>query len=246
MTHSAEAQDPNDILELRPFPWAWVIATLLCAVAAVATLAVLWSRVPDPMPIHWGARGLPDNWTQKSFPAAAGLVSVLPAVLSVCAAGAAVLVRSTAKNAGTGFPKLMPVEINRARATYNLMAPALGRMVFVLSAFCTATITADLVGLGGFFSQPWILLLVIGLVMVWFLWQMALGQREIDRAYPHPDGRKPLKWGFVYYDKDDPRMLIDDSGMNSTFNFAHKGSWAVMAGLCVPMIVIIAVVALAS
>lgn len=40
---------------------ALAISVALAAVGLVASL-VCWQRVPDPMPIHWGVGGQPDNW----------------------------------------------------------------------------------------------------------------------------------------------------------------------------------------
>jgi len=56
-----------------------------CALAAVGLVAsgIYWNRVPDPMPIHWGVGGQPDNWGPKAVGLllGPGLCLLLPVLL---------------------------------------------------------------------------------------------------------------------------------------------------------------------
>ncbi len=61
---------------------ALVISVTLAAVGLVASL-VYWNRVPDPMPIHWGVHGQPDNWGPRAVGLllGPGLCLLLPLLL---------------------------------------------------------------------------------------------------------------------------------------------------------------------
>jgi uncharacterized membrane protein len=43
------------------------VVGLVLAAAAVAGSLVVWSRVPDPMPVHWNIWGRPDGWQPRAF-----------------------------------------------------------------------------------------------------------------------------------------------------------------------------------
>lgn len=43
-----------------------VFATLAPAAAGLGVSALVWQRMPDPMPIHWDAHGMPDGWAPKA------------------------------------------------------------------------------------------------------------------------------------------------------------------------------------
>ena len=60
-----------------------LILTSLVLLIPILVGLILWDKLPDSIPIHWGINGEPDNWSGKGF-AVFGLPAIMLAVQWVC------------------------------------------------------------------------------------------------------------------------------------------------------------------
>lgn len=67
---------------LKKNKWKIIISTLVTLVPMLAGL-ILWSALPDKMPIHWGPSGEVDGWASKGF-AVFGIPTIMAALNLVC------------------------------------------------------------------------------------------------------------------------------------------------------------------
>jgi uncharacterized membrane protein len=62
-----------------------IIITVLLCLVPIAAGAVLWDRLPDPMPVHFGPDNQPNGWASRPF-AVFGLPCFIAALELVCVA----------------------------------------------------------------------------------------------------------------------------------------------------------------
>lgn len=67
---------------LKKNKWKIIISTLVTLVPMLAGL-ILWSALPDKMPVHWGPSGEVDGWASKGF-AVFGIPAIMAALNLVC------------------------------------------------------------------------------------------------------------------------------------------------------------------
>lgn len=67
---------------LKKNKWKILLSTLATLIPMLVG-AILWNKLPDPMPIHWNAMGEVDGWASKAF-AVFGMPAILAALNLVC------------------------------------------------------------------------------------------------------------------------------------------------------------------
>ena len=68
---------------LKQYKKTLILASLVLLIPIVVGL-ILWDKLPDSIPIHWGINGEPDNWSGKGF-AVFGMPAIMLAVQWICA-----------------------------------------------------------------------------------------------------------------------------------------------------------------
>ena len=68
---------------LKKYKKTLILTSLVLLIPVIVGL-ILWDKLPDSIPIHWGINGEPDNWSGKPF-AVFGLPAFMLAVQWICA-----------------------------------------------------------------------------------------------------------------------------------------------------------------
>ncbi len=193
-------------------PWfAWLAAGPFAILTACALfLQANWDRIPERFPVHWGANGVPNRWSERNVQGVYGpLVFALELCLWFVAAGLASWFgarRSHLRSAVLGC--LIAVEY------------LLGTMFGIVAITPLVHIPVWAIVL-----SPLIFAVPVIIVMM-----RAMAQPK-DPPEPTPDEC----WkggGVIYYNPDDPALMVEKRfGAGYTFNFANRWSWALLGSL---------------
>lgn len=205
-----------------PVDWRWVIATLVSTgVITVLLLLVYFPLLPDPMPVHWNARGEADNWEPKSLQTFLFTVLLGPLITILTFIGSLLMISmQSAYVTGPGGAKT-PDEAQRTWHGYRVSMKHMGWYFFTVNLFIMLLL------LGSYRPEPLrtagaLSLLGILVSTAALIWAVHRDLRAIEAKYPKPPGERGKTWGILHNDPDDPRILVDTgSGMNYTFNIGR-------------------------
>jgi uncharacterized membrane protein len=200
------------------------------ALVLLARTAEAWPRLPERVPIHFGASGLPDGWAEKSV-ASVFLVPILALVMAVVLGATTALV-SLVRDA------------TRTAMTFYMggIAVIVQGMLLVLGSRSLDVALGLREGLG---PATWVFLaLLLGWTLGGVVW-IAVRNRKIQSADPGADDRF-WKAGLVYVNREDPSLVVPKRfGIGFTFNFGNRWAWLLLLLiLAAPLMVL--VVALAA
>lgn len=230
-----EIQPPEEAppLPAHGGPHAALFVSAICvgiALVLLARTAEAWPRIPERVPIHFGASGLPDGWAEKSV-ASVFLVPILALVMAVVLGAATALV-SLVRD-----------------ATRTLMTVYMGGIALIVQAMLLVLGSRSLeVALGareGLGPPTWVFLAVLlGWTLGGVVW-IAVRTRKMQLSAPVADDRF-WKAGLIYVNPDDPSLVVPKRfGIGYTLNFGNR--WALLLLLLMlagPLVVL--VVALAA
>lgn len=205
-----------DDMERPPLVSLWDLAALLGFGALWLWYQGLLPALPDPVPTHFNARGLVDGTTSKA---------ALPLVIFGLPMGVWALV--TALGMVLGATRREP-----AAARALAMAPLRGLLGLGLAFLMGACLASPLhgprtvtLGAGVF----------LGCILVGIVFQIR-ASAQIPATSPR---NTPWRWGIFYVNPEDPRLLVEKRlGLGWTLNFGRPGSWAILALLLLPAVVI--------
>ena len=232
------------------FPWVTMLASLLCIAAGAIIVASHWSAIPDPVPVHWNESMEADNWSDKSIGsvffssfAALGMLCLFTIICSFIAhsevsprseRNVKARVRNEANlavtNTGMGVLTLL---ISAGIALMQVTGPIPHYQRFNGAAITTMLILT----IGG----------SIGLVVFLLYKQSRLSEQLRGIHFPDDDKESPdndhlYKWGVMYYNPDDPAVLVDKRfGTGMSFNYAR---WQAKAFLVVTFVILVGSLAL--
>ena len=196
----------------------WDLLPLLGAASLLVLSLTLWNRLPEHLPIHFGADGQPNGWAPKS--AAPWLMFGFPSAMWVFLAVI-----------GTWAG---PSEQTRAALQRRIMAPMRGLTVLGLFILMSLMVLIPIHGqivfwpvLGTFFA-----LVFLGLGLL------------VRKGYLHApeDERQLWRWGVFYVNPEDSRLWVPKRfGLGWTLNFARPLAWVVMVLLCSLPLAILAI-----
>lgn len=196
-----------------PVSVAWPVHLLSIALATVGlvTLAVAYSGLPDPFPVHYDANGNADRWAEKSLlsvfaaPTSAVLGSV--AMLAIC-----LLV------ARRHDPFLPDGDPGSARRVAGAQAQNLQRGVAWVSVAMSVLLGVISLSQVGRLSPAatstvvWGATLAMLVPTVWLVWNSARIQRNTPPTEgggpDSPDDDQLWKWGLFYINPHDPRAFV--------------------------------------
>lgn len=200
--------------------------------AGVSTyLLANWSSIPDRFPIHWDFNGTANGWSDRSAAGVFGPVLIALAVL-VLMVGVGALTRAGVQRAPAGSA----LE-RRNRAVLGVLVLVMWTIAVM---FSLAALTPLIVRNGKFPIPPLVLLIIpLGVVVASIWWVVRAGAEPGDLPADNtPD--ECWKWGMFYYNPNDQSLIVAKRfGIGHTLNFAHWQSWALMAALLAPLVVII-------
>ena len=220
----------RDNLWLRWLPLAILLA------AAVA-LYLLWDRIPERWPVHYGFNGQPDGWATKT-----PVGVFLPVGFGLLMCGfVELLIRFNLAYPRLGRARQLSPDAARA---ISLLIARFVRLIEVALAvvFATLALMMPLV-------RPVRPALVVLLVFVCVAGALIIGVRRMIKGASELRARGLFAglegWnGFIYRNPNDPRLWVPKiAGIGYTLNFAHARAWWIMAAIfAVPVIVIVTVI----
>jgi uncharacterized membrane protein len=191
----------------------WLALPPLLAMAAVAWyLRARWNQIPPQFPVHWGADGHPNGWTERTWSGVYG--SLLAAAFM-----------------NLSFPALGWLMSRMSRRT-NMRAitmRVLQLMLYPLTYAMGAVALLPLVAVP-LWTIP---VLVLGSVIAVVYWAYRKMIAPVAAGeVPEPQRDSYWKAGLFYYNPEDPAIFVSKRvGIGYTVNFANKVSWLVMAGI---------------
>ncbi len=238
---------------------AFVLAACVgLALAHFVYAIAAWPRLPERMPIHFGADGLPDGWSAKS----AASVFLFPAIGFVMALtmGGATWLVSIAKRAvrtDDGGRSLAAQERFRTAMTRYLAGVALLAQ-FLMSGLGILSLEVALGSRAGLGAATWILL--AGLLLwtfggiVYLLVRVGQGGARLEGAASASaltDGLaddRHWKAGLLYYNPEDPSIFVEHRfGLGYTVNFGNGKAVAfVLFAVFAPLGLAVAAIVLLS
>lgn len=220
--------------QTNPLP-AWLPFGVLLGGAVV--LLIFWENIPDRWATHWGLRGEPDGWTNKSV---IGVFLPIGMGLLLCAF-LEMMARTIARS-------------NKASKEFNVSPEA----VAILSAATANIVRLTSLGLAAMMSvvavalplyQPRTPILVISAVFLFTIPAFLIGLRTLWREHRSLKERGLLGdiegWnGITYSNSRDERLWVPKPfGYGYTINLGHRWGWPLLLiFMVVPALVIIAIV----
>jgi hypothetical protein len=190
---------------------------------ALLSFGALWwlyqailPSLPERVPTHFDALGQANGWTPKA--ALPWVVFGLPIFIWGFTWAVSLL---TAR-----------LQEDPAKAQAAAMAPMRGLLGLGLAIVMGAMLltpsrgpSALFVGLGGLFAS-----LALGIVLM---------IREFKKLPRKTTGLEHYKWGLFYVNAEDPRLLVEKPiGIGWTLNFAKPLSWAILALVLLPLVLL--------
>jgi uncharacterized membrane protein len=213
--------------------WLAALPFVILLIGAIF-LALKWNSIPDRWPIHWGIKGQPDGWANKTlfgafFPFAAG------ALICVFLEGLALIVGATADTRTRLSPE--------AAATIARLTSDFVRLIEIAISivFVYVGVALPLSPPSRGFRLGWfVLAVIIGAIVIGMV-RLRKGVRDLKQA-----GHAGLEGynGIIYKNRDDARLWVPKiSGLGYTLNFAHPWAWPILIAIvAIPLLVVIVVV----
>ncbi|WP_239454610.1 DUF5808 domain-containing protein [Corynebacterium tuberculostearicum] len=232
------------------FPWITMLASLLCIAAGAIIVASHWSDIPDPVPVHWNSSMEADNWSEKSIGSVFSISFIALGMLLLFAVICSCIAHSEV------FPRSERSIKARLRNEANLAFTNTGMGVFTL-LMCVGMAFMQVTGPVPQFQRfQWSRHYHdVGYYHRWqhrtgcvsSLQQSQLSEQLRGIRFPDEDNESPdndhlYKWGVMYYNPEDPAVLVDKRfGTGMSFNFAR---WQAKAFLVITLLVLVGSIAL--
>ena len=237
-----------------PFPWFFAIPGIVEVVLLVVTGIAYYPSIPAVFPTHYGANGLPNEYSAKSIISVFLLGFISTAVTLLMILIAYVIDKTPLRISSPSLADQERAIIFRKRMTeVMLVIPVFINLTFIVGSYNEwgiLSVRSDSLTL-------FLLLPVFAMVIVIIIVSLKTGQlgsnlklenENDDRAYPIESGSAGVKdddlyWcgGVIYVNKNDRRILVPKRfGVGYTFNMGHWGSWAIFAMIiCIPIAILI-------
>lgn len=207
-----------------------MLASLLCIATGVIIVASHWSTIPDPVPVHWNESMEADNWSDKSIGsvffssfAALGMLCLFTIICSFI----------THNEVSPRSERNIKARL-RNEANLAVTNTGMGVLTLLISAgMAFIQVTSPIPHYQRFHSTAIITMLIltiggsIGLVVFILYKQSRLSEQLrgihfADEDKESPDNDHLYKWGVMYYNPDDPAVLVDKRfGTGMSFNYAR-------------------------
>ena len=232
------------------FPWVTMLASLLVIAAGAIIVASHWSAIPDPVPVHWNGSMEADNWSGKSIRSVFFTSFVNLGLLALFAISCSFIAHSEVSPRSERTIKARLLN----QANLAVTNTGMGVLTLLISAgMAFMQVTGPIPHYQRFHGAAIITMLIltvggsIGLV-VFVLYKLSQlseqlhGIRFPDEDKESPDNDHLYKWGVMYYNPDDPAVLVDKRfGTGVSFNYAR---WQAKAILSLSVLILVGSVAL--
>jgi len=212
------------------FPWLTMLASLLCIAAGAIIVASHWSAIPDPVPVHWNDSMEADNWSDKSIGSVFFSSFVALALLVLFAIICSFIAHSEVSPRSERNIKA------RVRNEANLALTNTGMGVltlFISAGMAFMQVTGPIPHYQRFNSAAIITMLILAIggsigLVVFILYKQSRLSEQLrgihfaDEDKESPDNDHLYKWGVMYYNPDDPAVLVDKRfGTGMSFNYTR-------------------------
>ena len=212
------------------FPWLTMLASLLCIAAGAIIVVSHWSDIPDPVPVHWNGSMEADNWSDKSIRSVFFSSFVALALLSLFAIICSFIAHSEVSPRSERNIKARV----RNEANLAFTNTGMGVLTLLLSAgMAFMQVTGPIPHYQRFNSAAIITMLILAIggsigLAVFILYKQSRLSEQLrgihfaDEDKESPDNDHLYKWGVMYYNPDDPAVLVDKRfGTGMSFNYAR-------------------------
>ncbi|HUY82898.1 MAG TPA: DUF5808 domain-containing protein [Acidobacteriaceae bacterium] len=209
-------------------PWAvTVLAALLPVGGASTVLAMQWQSIPERFPIHWGANGQANGWSERTPMGVFGVLILGTALIVLFAILGEVIPRVS-----SGFQGSKSV----VHLTRNLLCACGWMLGLLFSAISLLPLMHDATRV-----VPLVMISVfvlIGMIVVY----MIAGARRIMPAIAAAQDSTPDRYwlgGIFYFNPGDPAVMVPKRlGVGYTLNLGRPVSWVVVSGLLILPVVL--------
>ena len=212
------------------FPWLTMLASLLCIAAGAIIVASHWSAIPDPVPVHWNDSMEADNWSDKSIRSVFFSSFVALALLGLFAIICSFIAHSEVSPRSERNIKARL----RNEANLAFTNTGMGVLTLLISAGTAfMQVTSPIPHYQRFHSAAIITMLILAIggsigLVVFILYKQSRLSEQLrgihfaDEDKESPDNDHLYKWGVMYYNPDDPAVLVDKRfGTGMSFNYAR-------------------------
>lgn len=225
--------------------WAYLLHILIILIT-VALVALNWDRIPNPLPVHFDAAGLPDRYAEKSIGSVYAL-TILQSLLTALFAGIHFSLRRMRQSLDPSDPQGSLRRQIQLRASNSWMLFLISLIVTVMFSWLQVRSTYDFRGtLPIGLAMAFLLLLMIPIVgFMIYIRRRGLEDEGINRR--HGEDRF-WRGGMFYFNPQDPGLFAEKrTGFGWTFNFARPIVWLLTASIVLlPVAAIIATALLAG
>lgn len=220
---------------------AWVyLLHLLIILITVALIAFNWSRIPNPIPVHFDAAGLPDRYAEKSVGTVYAL-TIFQVLFTALFVGIHVSLRRMPQSLDPSDPQGSLRKQIQLRASNSWMLFLISLIVMIMFSWIQIRSTYDFRGtLPIGFAIGFLLLLMIPIIgFVIYIRRRGLEDQGINRR--HSEDRF-WRGGMFYFNPQDPSLFAEKRlGLGWTFNFARPIVWLLMTAIILlPLAAIVA------
>ena len=207
-----------------------MLASLLCIAAGAIIVASHWSDIPDPVPVHWNGSMEADNWSDKSIRSVFFSSFVALALLGLFAIICSFIAHSEVSPRSERNIKARV----RNEANLALTNTGMGVLTLLISAgMAFMQVTGPIPHYQRFNSAAIITMLILAIggsigLVVFILYKQSRFSEQLrgihfaDEDKESPDNDHLYKWGVMYYNPDDPAVLVDKRfGTGMSFNYAR-------------------------
>jgi uncharacterized membrane protein len=235
------------LLQLGPFA---ILAT------SAVYIRLIWDRIPESFPVHWGLNGEPNGWATRSF---FGIYGPWLIGLTICAGLAflSYLILHRARQVRASGPSAdAEIRFRRLQAKILLALEYFVALIFNGVPFHAVSAHPEQMPNVSLF-----LLATLALIVIIFATLIRTGQggANLMRAGSSSDivesgaavgDRTPdLCWkaGMFYVNRQDPALIVEKRfGFGYTLNFGHPAAWLLLVAILIALGVIPVVIAFLS
>ena len=237
---AAEANAP------RPLPLAWNLLYLPVILATLALSLALYPAMPDPVPVHFDAAGVADDYMAKGWQVAAMPIAVQTFMALCLAASHWQIIRSRRPSS--------PEHPVASAIAYGMFARAQSATLLVTGIVITASIAIMPLAFAGVVTSDQSFVALIVIIVCAILPNLAVslvygqaGSRLLRRmtASNELEFDDDERWhlGLFYVNREDPSVVVPRRfGVGWAMNWGNPKSWGLAALLVAAVVVFVVLI----
>lgn len=226
-------------------PWYVVSLPVLLTIGLIAFTVANYNQFPDQIPVHWGADGKPDAYTEKSVLSVLSLPLILLVLQGMFVGITEMTKRSGIKIRPTNKQASKKRLMNLRKYTSWLLLLVSLLLTMLFSFLQVMTLYGNIFGDMMIMLVPLIFMFLTLAGSVVFAIKVGKVDSDLDEVvvtdqdYQIEEYDEDRYWigGMIYFNKQDPSVLVEKRfGIGMTINFARPMAYMV---LVVPILLIL-------